>query len=80
MSPLGPFADEPPEPMTREHWTAVTKRVRAAWNGLITLERSDAEALIEEIKWLKRRLRRVEEAVEPLVEDLLGSRDSASYS
>ena len=72
MSLLGPFAGEPPEPMTREQFDAARKRIRDSWNGSVTFEKRDAERLIAEIAWLKRRLRRVEEVVEPLAEALRG--------
>jgi vacuolar-type H+-ATPase subunit D/Vma8 len=67
MTVLGPLAGEPPEPMTKEAFDAVRKRLRESWNGSVTLERKQVEALIQEVIWLKRRLHRVESAIEPLV-------------
>ena len=70
MSLLGPLAGEPPEPMTKEQFDAARKRIRDSWNGSVTFEKRDAERLLAEIAWLKRRLHRVEFAIEPIVEDL----------
>lgn len=70
MSPIGPLADEQPEPMGREDFVAIQKRLRDSWIGHVTLEKRDVERLLDEIRWLKRRLQRVEEVIEPLVEDL----------
>jgi hypothetical protein len=67
---LGPLADEPPEPMTRDDFIAVQKRLRTCWNGCVSLSKTDVQRLLDEIRWLKRRLQRVEHALEPLVEDL----------
>ena len=68
---LGPFADEPPEPMTRDDFAAVQKRLRdSGWSGNVTLENRDVPRLLDEIRWLKRRLRRVEFAIAPLVKHL----------
>ena len=72
VSALGQLIDEPPEPMTREQFLAVRKRLRESWNGSVTLDRKDAQRLLDEILWLKRRLRRVEYAIEPLVDVLTG--------
>ena len=70
MSILGPLAGEPPEPMTKEQFDAARKRIREAWNGTVALPKKDAERLVAEIVWLKRRLHRVEHAIEPIVENL----------
>jgi hypothetical protein len=70
MSPLGPLLDEPPEPMTREQFLAIRKRLKDSWNGSVTLAKNDAQRLLDEIVWLKRRLQRVEYVIEPLVESL----------
>jgi len=70
MTVLGPLAGELPEPMAKEAFELVRKRLRESWNGSITLEKKQVEAVIQEIIWLKCRLHRVEEAIEPLVEDL----------
>jgi hypothetical protein len=70
MNILGPLAGEPPEPMTKEQFDAARKRIRESWNGSVTFSKRDAEQLVAEIAWLKRRLQRVEHAIEPLVEDL----------
>ena len=53
--------------MTREQFLAVRKRLRDSWNGSVTLAKNDAQRLLDEILWLKRRLQRVEHAIEPLV-------------
>jgi hypothetical protein len=70
MSLLGPLAGEPPEPMTKEQFDAARKRIRESWNGNVTFSKRDAEQLLAEIAWLKRRLRRVEHAIEPLFRSL----------
>jgi vacuolar-type H+-ATPase subunit D/Vma8 len=70
MTVLGPLAGEPPEPLTKEAFDAVRTRIRTSWNGSVTLEKKTVEALIQEIIWLKRRLHRVENAIQPLVEEL----------
>jgi hypothetical protein len=56
--------------MTREDFIAVQKRFRESWNGSVTLERKAVERMLDEIRWLKRRLRRVEHVLEPLIEAL----------
>lgn len=43
VSPLGPLLDEPPEPMTREQFLAVRKRLKDSWNGSVTLAKNDAQ-------------------------------------
>jgi hypothetical protein len=66
---LGRLTDELPEPMTRDHFIAVQKWLRdAGWSGSVTMDNQDVQRLIDEIRWLKRRLRRVEFAIEPLAE------------
>lgn len=71
MTILGPLKGEPPEPMTKEAFDAIRKRLRTSWNGSITLEKKTVEALLTEIIWLKKRLHRVETAIQPLVEEIL---------
>ena len=63
MTILGPLAGEPLEPMTKEQFDAARKRIRDSWNGSVTFEKRDAERLVAEIGWLKRRLHRVERAI-----------------
>jgi len=70
MTILGPFADEPPEPMTREQFDSARKRLKATLDGVVTIDKRDLDRLIEEVIWLKRRLQRVEHAIEPLAEEL----------
>jgi hypothetical protein len=70
MTVLGPLRDEPPEPLTKEAFELVRKRLRESWNGSVTLEKKTVEQLLEEILWLKKRLHRVESAIQPLVDDL----------
>jgi hypothetical protein len=67
---LGPLAGEPPEPMTKDQFDAARKRLKATLNGVVTLDKRDFERLLNEVIWLKKRLQKVEEAIEPLVEDL----------
>jgi len=74
MTVLGPLRDEPPEPMTKEAFDAIRKRIRTSWNGSVTLEKKQVEALIQEISWLKKRLHRVESAIQPLVDELRPAR------
>jgi hypothetical protein len=73
MSLLGPLAGEPPEPMTKEQFDAARKRIRDSWNGSVTLPKRELQQLVAEISWLKRRLQRVEYAIEPLVENLVAA-------
>jgi hypothetical protein len=70
MTVLGALRGEPPEPMTKEAFQLARKRLRESWNGSVTLEKKQVETLIQEIIWLKRRLQRVKEAIEALVEAL----------
>ena len=65
---LGKLNDEKPESKMREQFEAVRKRIHASWNGDVLIPRETAQALVDEILWLKRRLRRVEYVLEPLVE------------
>jgi len=67
---LGQLRDEPVEPMNREQFEAVRKRLKATLNGVVTVDKRDFERLIFEVIWLKKRLHRVEVAIQPLVEDL----------
>lgn len=68
---LGPFADEPPEPMTRDDFMRIQKRLRdSGWSGSVTIENRDVQRMLHEIRWLKQRLHRVEFAVQPLVDEL----------
>jgi hypothetical protein len=53
--------------MTREQFLAIRTRLRGSWNGSVTLAKNDAQRLLDEIVWLKRRLQRVEYAIEPMV-------------
>ncbi len=62
-----PFVDEPPEPMTKEQFVDVRKRLRATLDGVVTLDKRDLERLVNEVVWLKKRLQRVEFVLEPLV-------------
>lgn len=68
MTGIGPLPNEAPEPMTREDFERIRARVRAEWSGHVPLDKRDAERLIAEIAWLKRRLRAVEFVLEPLVD------------
>lgn len=70
MTILGPLVGEPTEPMTKDQFEAARKRLRSTLNGVVTMDKRDLERLIAEVIWLKKRLQRVEEAIEPLVEDL----------
>jgi hypothetical protein len=67
---LGPLAGEPPEPMTKEQFEAARRRLKATLNGVVTMDKRDLERLIAEVLWLKKRLQRVEDAVEPLASEL----------
>jgi hypothetical protein len=70
---LGNLKDEQPEPMNRDDFIAVQKRLRASWDGSLTLDKRDVKRLLDEIRWLRRRLRRVECVLEPLAEMIRGS-------
>ena len=71
MTLLGPLADEAPEPMTRDDFVRIQRRLRdSGWSGSVTIENRDVQSLLDEIRWLKRRLHRVETAIAPIVEDL----------
>jgi len=71
--PLGNLKDEPPEPMNRDNFIAVQKRLRACWESSVTLDKREVKRLLDEIRWLKRRLRRVEHVLEPMVEMIRGA-------
>ncbi len=73
MLPLGTLTNEPPEPMTRDDFIAVQRRLRAYWDGTVNLERREVQRLLDEIRWLRRRLQRVEHAIEPLIEAITRS-------
>lgn len=70
MNILGPLADEPPEPMSKEQFEAARKRLKATLNGVVSIDKPDFGRLIAEVVWLKKRLHRLENAIEPLVDDL----------
>jgi len=69
---LGPLAGEPPEPMTRDQFESARKRLKASLDQIVTIDKREFQRLIDEVIWLKRRLHRVEHAVEPLVTNLRG--------
>jgi hypothetical protein len=56
--------------MTREDFVAVLKHARGSLDAFVTLEKKDVQRMLDEIRWLKRRLRQVEYVLEPLVEEL----------
>ena len=72
MTIVSPLAGEPQEPMTRDQVEGSRKRLRAALNGVATMDKRDLERLITEVIWLKRRLHHVENPIEPIVEGLRG--------
>jgi hypothetical protein len=74
MERLGPLVDEDPEPMTRDHFIAAQKRLRESWSGVATFDNRDVRRMLDEIRWLKKRLQRVEHAVAPLVSAIRNSR------
>jgi hypothetical protein len=76
MAGIGRLVDEDPEPMNRDHFIAIQKRLHAAFNGGVLIDRADALRMLDEIRWLKRRLRRLEHAVEPLIESVRGTTDA----
>jgi hypothetical protein len=56
--------------MTREQFDAARKRLRSTLNGVVTMDKPELERLIAEVIWLKKRLHRVEVAIEPLVQEI----------
>ncbi len=62
--------------MTRDQFEAARKRLKATLNGVVTRDKRDLDRLIAEVIWLKKRLRRAEDAVEPLVSDIFVGLDS----
>jgi hypothetical protein len=62
---LDPLANESREPMTRVQFGAARKRLKATLDQIVTMDKRDLERLIAEVIWLKKRLHRVEDAVEP---------------
>jgi hypothetical protein len=70
MTILGPLAGESPEPMTRDQFDSARKRLKATLDQIVAIDKREFQRLIDEVIWLKRRLHRVEHAIEPLVESL----------
>jgi hypothetical protein len=56
--------------MTKDQFDAARKRLKASLDQIVTMDKGDLERLIAEVIWLKRRLQRVEEAVEPLASEI----------
>jgi len=56
--------------MNKEQFEAVRKRLRATLDGVVTIDKRELERVFDEVIWLKKRLRRVEHAIEPIVENL----------
>jgi hypothetical protein len=67
---LGPLAGEPPEPMKREQFDSARKRLKASLDQIVTIDKREFQRLVDEVIWLKRRLHRVEDAVEPLATEI----------
>jgi hypothetical protein len=55
--------------MTRKQFDAARKRLKASLDQIVTIDKREFQRLIDEVIWLKRRLHRVEHAIEPLVEN-----------
>ena len=70
MTILGALAREPPEPMTKEQFEAARKRLRTTLNGVVAIDKRDLERLIAELIWLKKRLHRVKDVVEPWASEI----------
>jgi hypothetical protein len=60
--------------MGREDFIAIRRRLRDSWSGHVTLDKRDVEQLLHEITWLRRRLQRVEEVLQPMADELRGGR------
>ena len=58
--------------MTHDQFESARKRLKASLDQIVTMDKRDLERLIDEVIWLKRRLHRVEHAIEPLVASLSG--------
>jgi len=56
--------------MKREDFLAVEKRLRDSWTGDVRLDKTDVQRMLNEIRWLKARLQRVEHAIEPVVDGI----------
>jgi hypothetical protein len=56
--------------MTREQFDAARKLLKASLDQIVTIDKREFQRLIDEVIWLKRRLHRVEDAIEPLVQEL----------
>ena len=57
-------------PMTREPFDAARKRLKASLDQIVTIDKREFQRLIDEVIWLKRRLHRVEDAIEPRVQEI----------
>lgn len=67
MTILGPLAGELPEPMTKDQFNDVRKRLHGTLDDFVRIDKREFERVIAEVIWLKKRLHRVETAIEPLV-------------
>jgi hypothetical protein len=56
--------------MTAEEFQRIVDRLRETAMSSIYIPREDVALLVAEVKWLKRRLRRIEHAVSPITEAL----------
>ena len=68
--PIGRLSGEKPEPLGRDDFERIRTTLRQSAMSSIYVPRSDVDLLVREIAWLKRRMRRLEHAVEPVVEAL----------
>jgi hypothetical protein len=65
---LGRLVDEEPPPLSDADVGRLQQRLRGQWSQQMTLDVAEVNKLITHIRWLERRLRRIEHAVSPLVE------------
>jgi hypothetical protein len=59
--------DEDGEPMSARQLALIEARLRGEWTTPVHLDRREVVSLVSEIRWLQRRLRRVEFVLEPMV-------------
>lgn len=73
MTILGRLAGETDEPITDEAFARVEKRLRDSWEPVVTVEKRELEQLLEQIRWQRERLRRIEDVLEPLMDTVTSS-------
>lgn len=76
VKPLGPLVGEDPEPLKAATLCKLERRLRGEWTSPVTVDRHDLAAPVAEVRWLQRRVRRLEYVLEPLADGVMNALES----